>query len=99
MKASVCWEQSVQDRILRKKRNRILHLLSGLPDYLDLTVGRQDLHLVHSFPGHDRGTRIWGQMEPDSVSPCLNTICTIAVKNGKTAVKGCIKPPTDSWPR
>ena len=55
----------------------ILRFLSGLPDYLDLTVGRQDLHLVNRFPGHSRGTRIWGRVDPDSASLYQDTVCTI----------------------
>lgn len=60
-----------------QKRNRILRFLSGLPDYLELTVGGQDFHLVHGFPGDDHATRIWGRVEPDSVSPYPGTICIV----------------------
>ena len=60
-----------------QKRDRILRFLSGLPDSLDLTVGKQNFHLVHGFPGHDRDTRIWGRVEPDSVNPYEDTVCIV----------------------
>lgn len=60
-----------------RERNEILRFLSGLPDYLDLTVGGQKFHLVHGCPGADRDTRIWGRVEPDSRSPYLDTICIV----------------------
>ena len=59
------------------KRDRILRFLSGLPDSLDLTVGKQNFHLVHGFPGYDHDTRIWGWVEPDSVSPYEDTACIV----------------------
>ena len=60
-----------------QKRNRILRFLSELPDALELTVGNQKFHLVHGFPGDDHDTRIWGRVEPDSVSPYPDTICIV----------------------
>lgn len=60
-----------------QERNEILHFLSGLPDHLDLTVGKQKFHLVHGCPGVDRDTRIWGRVESDSRSPYPNTICIV----------------------
>ena len=60
-----------------QKRNRILRFLSELPDALKLTVGNQKFHLVHGFPGDDHDTRIWGRVEPDSVSPYPDTICIV----------------------
>ena len=51
------------------ERNRILQYLSGLPDHLECTVGGQKFYLVHGCPGNDHDTRIWGRVEPDSVSP------------------------------
>lgn len=60
-----------------RERNEILRFLSGLPDYLDLTVGGQKFHLVRGCPGADRDTRIWGRVEPDSRSPYLDTICIV----------------------
>lgn len=59
------------------QRNRILRFLSALPDHWDLTVGTQKFHLVHGRPGNDRHTRIWGRVEPGSVSPYPNTICIV----------------------
>ena len=60
-----------------QKRNRILHFLAGLPDYLEITVGNQRFYLVHGFPGNEHNTRIWGRVEPDSTSPYPDTICIV----------------------
>ena len=60
-----------------QERNEILRFLSGLPDYLNLTVGGQKFHLVHGCPGADRDTRIWGRVEPDSTSPYPDTVCIV----------------------
>lgn len=64
-------------RCTPQKRNRILQFLSHLPDHLDLNVGSQHFYLVHGFPSDDPHTRIWGRVEPDSVSPYPNTICIV----------------------
>lgn len=60
-----------------QRRNRILRFLSGLPDHLDLTVGGQNFHLVHGFPGADHHTRIWGRVESGSASPYPDTVCIV----------------------
>ena len=60
-----------------RERNRILRFLSGLPDFLELTVGNRNFHLVHGFPGDDRSTRLWGRVEPDSAGPCPDTVCIV----------------------
>ena len=60
-----------------RERNRILRFLSGLPDQLNVTVGRQNYHLVHGCPGMDRDTRIWGRVEVGSRSPYPDTICVV----------------------
>ena len=60
-----------------QKRNRILQFLSGLPDYLNLTVDNRNFHLVHGLPGDDRDTRIWGRVEPDSASLYPDTVCIV----------------------
>ena len=59
------------------ERNRILQYLSGLPDHLECTVGGQKFYLVHGCPGNDHDTRIWGRVEPDSVSPYPDTVCIV----------------------
>lgn len=64
-------------RCTHQERNRILRFLSALPEKLALTVGHQNFYLVHGFPGDDLHTRIWGRVEPDSVSPYPDTICIV----------------------
>lgn len=59
------------------ERDRILQYLSQLPDHLECTVGEQKFHLVHGCPGNDFDTRVWGRVEPDSVSPYADTICIV----------------------
>ena len=60
-----------------QRRNRMLRFLSGLPDYLELSVGDRHFYLVHGFPGDDHDTRIWGRVEPDSISPWPDTVCIV----------------------
>lgn len=60
-----------------QERNRVLRFLSQLPDHLELTVGDRKFHLVHGYPGDDHDTRIWGRVEPDSISPYPGTICIV----------------------
>lgn len=59
------------------ERDRILQYLSQLPDHLECMLGGQKFHLVHGCPGNDLDTRVWGRVEPDSVSPYLDTVCIV----------------------
>lgn len=58
-------------------RFRILRFLAGLPDHLNLTVNGRAFHLVHGCPGDDPEERIWGRIEPHSVSPYPDTLCIV----------------------
>jgi serine/threonine protein phosphatase 1 len=59
------------------ERSSILRFLAGLPDHLELEVGRRKFHLVHGCPSEDRNARIWGRVTPDSRSPYPDTICIV----------------------
>lgn len=59
------------------ERNMILRFLAGLPDQLDVAAGERKFHLVHSCPGKDHDTRIWGRVNANSKSPYHDTICIV----------------------